>query len=386
MLRSAWFIARKEISHLIRRRETILWTFVMPILFFYFIGTVTGGFGGPSKARPVPLALRAPGRGGFLIRELIHRLELQNYQVVRPATEEEFESYSRRLIVPEPAPPDGSFSEAVLAGKPALLKLRLRGSELTTNYDKFRVARAVYGVLADLVVIRETQSNVTADAFRRLEQMPRALTLKVRPAGKRAEIPIGFSQAIPGTMVMFTMLVLLTSGSILLVIEREQGLLRRLASTPISRASVVLGKWAGKLALGLVQIGFAMAVGTVLFRMDWGHALPMVCAVLLGWAAFNAALGILLANLARSQAQMAGIGLLTTMVLAALGGCWWPIEVSPDWMQRFALFLPTGLTMDALHKLVNFGYGPEVAVPHLLALLLAALVAGMLAARTFRYQ
>ena len=47
--------------------------------------------------------------------------------------------------------------------------------------------------------------------------------------------PIGFSQAVPGTMVMFTMLVLLTSGAVTLVVERDQGLLRRLASAPISR-------------------------------------------------------------------------------------------------------------------------------------------------------
>ena len=45
LLQGAWFIARKDVAYLLRRRETILWTFVMPIVFFYFIGTVTGGFG-----------------------------------------------------------------------------------------------------------------------------------------------------------------------------------------------------------------------------------------------------------------------------------------------------------------------------------------------------
>ena len=56
--------------------------------------------------------------------------------------------------------------------------------------------------------------------------MPRALTLSVTSAGKRLVPPIGFAQAVPGTMVMFTMLVLLTSGAVTLVVEREQGLLR----------------------------------------------------------------------------------------------------------------------------------------------------------------
>jgi ABC-type multidrug transport system permease subunit len=73
-------------------------------------------------------------------------------------------------------------------------------------------------------------------------------------------------------------------------------------------------------------------------------------------------------------------------VLAALGGCWWPVEVTPQWMQGFALTLPTGWTMDALHKLVNFGAGATSVVPHLLALVVAALVLGWAAVRTFRFQ
>jgi len=134
--------------------------------------------------------------------------------------------------------------------------------------------------------------------------------------------PGGFSQAVPGTMV------LLTSGAILLVSERERGLLRRLAATPISRGSIVLGKWVARMALALVQIGFAMA----------------------------------------------------------LGGCWWPIEITPRWMQRRALVLPSGWCMDAMHRLVSFGYGAESAWPHALALAVGASLLGWLGTRQFRYQ
>jgi ABC-2 type transport system permease protein len=191
---------------------------------------------------------------------------------------------------------------------------------------------------------------------------------------------------VPGTMVMFTMLVLLTSGAIMLIVEREHGLLRRLASTPISPGSIVLGKWTARMAMGLVQIGFAMVVGRVLFRMDWGNSLPMVILVLVSLAAFNASLALLLANIARTQAQMAGMGVVATMVLAALGGCWWPIEITPRWMQSLALALPTGWTMDAMHRLVSFGYGAGSAVPHVAALSVAALAAGWIGTRIFRYQ
>jgi hypothetical protein len=58
MLRAAWFIARKDVQYMLRERETLLWTFIMPIIFFFFIGTITGGFAGDdSPDRPDPLVL-----------------------------------------------------------------------------------------------------------------------------------------------------------------------------------------------------------------------------------------------------------------------------------------------------------------------------------------
>ena len=185
---------------------------------------------------------------------------------------------------------------------------------------------------------------------------------------------------------MFTMLVSLTSGGILLVLERRLGLLRRLAAAPISRASVVAGKWAARLALAVVQIAFAMITGTLLFHMHWGPALPTVLVLLAAWAAFNSSLSLLLGSLARTEGQMVGIGVLSSMALGALGGCWWPIEISPRWMQTLSLCLPTGWTMNAMHHLVSFGDPPLTVMPHVLAIAAGALVLGWAAARVFRYQ
>ena len=42
MLRDAFYIARMDTRYLLSRRETIVWTFVMPVVFFYFIGAITG--------------------------------------------------------------------------------------------------------------------------------------------------------------------------------------------------------------------------------------------------------------------------------------------------------------------------------------------------------
>jgi ABC-2 type transport system permease protein len=379
-LRSAAFIARTDLWFMLRQRETLLWVFVMPLLFFYFIGTVTAGFSGPSGDQRDPLALQTSAASGVVLDAIVNRLGGQNYRVERPATPAALEPYTRRLTLSD-------FQDSSVAeGMRVQATFEQHGDGLSASFDEFRVARALYTVSADLAVLKVTGQPVTTEALSALAAAPRQLTLSVRPAGRRDEPPAGFSQAVPGTMVMFTMLILLTSGAIMLVVERQFGLLRRLASTPITPGAVVAGKWGARMALGVVQVAFAMVVGRVLFKVDWGPSLPMVVLVLVTWAAFNASFALLLGNIARTQPQMAGLGVLTTMVLAALGGCWWPIEITPEWMQSLALTLPTGWTMDALHKLVNFGYGSAAAAPHVAALAVATVLCGWGGAKIFRYQ
>ena len=378
-VRSAAFIARSDLWFMLRQRETVLWLFAMPLLFFYFIGTVTSGFSGDGDPRD-NLALQTSASQGVVLDAIVHRLEERNFRVDRPATPAAIEPYTRRLAFP------AFTDESVHAGSQVQATLVLRNDGPTASLDQFRVSRALYTVAADLAVLKTTGQPVTREALAALASAPRQLTLAVTPAGKREEPPSGFSQAVPGTMVMFTMIILLTAGAILLVVERQHGLLRRLASTPITPGAIIAGKWTARMALGVVQVSFAMLVGRLVFGVDWGASLPMVVLVLVAWASFNASFGLLLGNLARTQPQMAGGGVLTSMILAALGGCWWPIEITPKWMQSLALALPTGWTMDALHKLVNFGYEPATAVPHVTALVVATVICGWGGAKFFRYQ
>ncbi len=377
MLRNALFLARLDLLHMLRRRETQLWTFLMPIIFFYFIGTVTRGFSGGAGQREA-IALHAPN-GGFLADRLAARLEARDYQVVRVASEAELAKHSRRLAIPD------GFTDAVLAGKPVKISLTRSGGGMASSYDEVRVNRAVYTLLADLV-LAETAGQLTPESLATVENKPRSLTLQVETAGQRQKIPAGFDQAVPGTMVMFTLMLMFTGGGISLLIERRQGLLRRLASSPMSRGSVVLGKWGARMMLGMVQIGFAMLVGRFLFKVYWGPHIFTLFAVLLAYGALAASLGVLLGNFGKTEGQIVAIGVITTNVFAALGGCWWPIEITPRWTQSLALFLPTGWAMDALHKLVSFGYGPASVAPHFLGMSLAAILAGAIVSRTFRFQ
>jgi len=377
MIGDAWYLARTDVWRLLHSREVLVWTFVMPVVFFYFIGMVNQG-GSPD--RKDTLAVSAAPDAGFLADELTRRLGSRDFLIVVPESREKFLQYGRRLEIP------AGFTASVLAGTPMKIRFSRTGQDQGADYDRVRISRATYTVLADLIAVRKDGAEPTAERFRQLAAEPRTLQLDVRTAGHRIVPPSGYEQSVPGTMVMFTLTVLFTAGGVSLMLERVHGILRRLAFTPMSRGAVVLGKWAARMAIGSLQIAVAMIAGSVLFRLLWGPNLPMVVVVMLAYGGLAATLAMLLGNFGRSVPQVIGVGVISSNLLAGLGGCWWPIEITPRWAQHLALFLPTGWTMDALHKLVNFGASPATVIPHVCVSVALALAAGWVLARTFRFE
>lgn len=389
MFQSALFIAGFDLKQLFKQRETLMWTFLMPVLFFYFIGTVTGGgnMGAPTD-KPSPIALLLPYEpqpDDFLVDSLAERLTAHNFSVQITGTIDA-NTPNRRLVLPELPEAHSDWTGALLEGEvmePRLHETR-RGSG--AMFDEVRASQALYSLLLDMIVLKREGAAINLANMQELSGRPRALTIDQRTAGERPTPPQGYAQTIPGTMVMFTMMILLTGGATLLVTERRAGLLRRLAAAPVHPGSVILGKWLARMGLAVVQLTFSMLLGQWLFHMDWGSSLAAVCLLLLLWAAFNASLSLLLATLARTEGQVSGIAVLGTMLLAALGGCWWPIEVAPAWMQSLAGFLPTGWAMDAMHQLVHFGHGISSAANSMVLLALSSLALAFIATRRFRFE
>ena len=383
-MKNALFIGWYDVRHQLRQGATLVWVFIMPPVFFYFIGTVTGGFSGAmtgGSATPLVIAAEAPG---FLREQIDTRLRDNGFA---PEWRDEVVPDENGELPRRVLSLDANLSDQVVAGETVKARFDTRASALSRNYEVIRIQRSLYTALADIVTAdARREGDLTAEALIELNSETRVWQLDVAPAGERQVIPSGFQQAIPGTLVMFTLLVLLTSGSSMLVVERQQGLLRRLAYAPMSRTEVVAGKWGGRMVLAMLQIGSAVLIGTLVFDMQWGPDVPMIIVVLASWAAFCASAGLMLGSLAKTEGQASGLGVLTANVLAALGGCWWPIEVTPAWMQNVQNFTPTGWTMDALHKLISFEAGAASAIPYVVTLLLASMLVMFIATKRFKYE
>ncbi|MCG8369137.1 MAG: ABC transporter permease [Proteobacteria bacterium] len=382
-MRNTLFIAWSDVRAQLREGSTLLWLLVMPPIFFYFIGTVTSGFSsGISGGQGTPLTVIAENPG-FMQDQVERRLVANDFA---PTWVEALETAEGEAAPTRTLTFDAAMSDKLLADEAVKATYDTEANALSREFEEIRIQRSLYTVLADVIVADATAGPLSEEALQTVNDAPRVWQLDVSTAGQRKKIPTGFEQAVPGILVMFTLLVLLTTSGTTLVQERMQGLLRRLASTPISRAEVIAGKWEGRMALAAIQVTVALAFGTFLFNMDWGPDVAMVILVLAVWAGFCASAGLWLGTVAKTEAQAAGLGVLAANLLAALGGCWWPIEVTPEWMQMIQKTIPTGWTMDALHKLISFQAGAASVIPNVLLLIAGAVVFGVLAARRFRYE
>ena len=139
------------------------------------------------------------------------------------------------------------------------------------------------------------------------------------------------------------------------------------------------------MVMAIVQVAVGMIYGTLFFSMNWGPDLPMVVLLLLAWAGFCASLGLFAGCIGRTEGQVIGLGVLGTMLMAALGGCWWPIEITPAWMQSLAGFLPAGWAMNGMHQLVSFQNGPTSAMTPMIYMVIGIVILCWAASKRFRF-
>jgi ABC-type multidrug transport system permease subunit/uncharacterized FlaG/YvyC family protein len=161
-----------------------------------------------------------------------------------------------------------------------------------------------------------------------------------------------FDQNVPGFAVTFLMLGMLLGISLGLLDEREWGTLERMRALPVGPSHFMLAKLLARFLVGVGQMIILLAVGWLAFGVSLG---PQPLALLLptcGIAFAGTAFGLIVAAVARSRESVFSVGSVVMVTMAAVGGCWWPIDLEPRWMRSVALAFPTTWAMDAFNDLM----------------------------------
>jgi ABC-2 type transport system permease protein len=206
------------------------------------------------------------------------------------------------------------------------------------------------------------------------------------PTGMRVKkLPDVFQQNVPGyTIYGIFWIVSLLAVSVLG--EKRVGTFRRLLVSPMSRLVMLAGKLVPYYLINIVQITIMLGVSSVLFKMSLGHSPAGLVVVSLAAAAAATGLGVLVAALARTEAQVGGLTVLLLLSLSALGGCFVPRFLMPSWLRMVGLVTPHAWALDAYQDLLVRGYNFVEVLPKVGVLGAFAVVFFAIGVWRFRFE
>jgi ABC-2 type transport system permease protein len=339
-------MARKDLKIFLKERGTLLYLFVIPILFILAFGGATGMASDPQEeAIILPVVNLDPDSDASqaLLDALnqVGGIQCETYDEAQAKANLDRGKIDRMLTIP------ANYAADLQAGHPVTLLL-VNGPD--ANPAKTEAVRGVVaGVAADLslktqliasfrqmadmqaatnseqqvftaeIIIEQAQSQFDRSRTEPLLAVEESWPEQILDENEQDINPL--SVYVPGFAVLFIFLTAQTTAQSIYE-EKKVGSFRRLLAAPISKITILVGKMIPNFLIGFVQIIVLFSAGVLVFPvlgldpMSLGNdplALILICLVVV---LCSTSLGVLIAAIARTEGQIGG---LSSVVLWAFG-------------------------------------------------------------------
>ncbi|MDW8318040.1 MAG: ABC transporter permease [Anaerolineae bacterium] len=191
--------------------------------------------------------------------------------------------------------------------------------------------------------------------------------LQVEPGAAAGSVPYDPAANSSAGQLITWVFIPLIGISALFAQERQAGTLRRLLVTPTPRGTFLLGTVVGNVFWALVQMALLVLFGVAVLKVRWADHPAALVTMLVSATLAAAALGVMLGAFVKTPAQANNLSIALGMVMALLGGCWYPIELFPEAVRTAVKVLPTTWAMQGMTDMLLRGQGlagvlPEAAV------------------------
>jgi ABC-2 type transport system permease protein len=193
---------------------------------------------------------------------------------------------------------------------------------------------------------------------------------------------------VPGIIAFAVMTTTYQNLAIVLTIQRDGGVLKRLRGTPLPPWAYIAGRLGSAAITSLLLVAVTLAIGVVVYGVDVRAAtLPGLAITLLVGIACFSVLGVAITGvIPHADAAPAVVNALL-LPLVFVSGIFFPSESAPGWLETVASVFPVQHLAHAL----QLAFDPATAAPGLVGgdLLVLGLwaVAGLVVAiRTFRWE
>jgi ABC-2 type transport system permease protein len=406
-MKKLFLIGIKDLKLIFRDRAALIFMLLAPFLLTIGMGFVTGRFSGSSSGLsdvPVIIVNLDNDQLGNALADLFSSQELAD--LMEPTSSSDPET-ARRLIDEDQAAaaviiPKG-FTRSILPAQgtmfdpnsppsePVTIEVYTNPSRPTSAgvvkaiVDEFvsRVEEGRTSGMISLIQLMQTglldPQNAEGEArrlFANVEQNEStSITLLKNQEGAQAiEFDI-LAYMAPGMALLFLMYTVSYGGRSILV-ERSQGTLPRLLTSPTSTAEVLGGKVLGIFLTGVAQVGILILASSIFFGVQWGDTLGLALLILA--AVFGATgWGMLITALARTPAQIGSVGSALMLIFGILGGSFIQLENMPPLVQTLSKITPNAWGLDGFTTLALGGTLANLIEPITALLIMGSVLFGV---------
>ncbi len=356
---------------MVRDKIFFFWTLVFPLVFILIFGNLYKEDRGPTLASLMVLNQDQGQWGAYFIEKL------KSPGISLELVEEEPEEYNRILIIPE------DFSKKMENKKAQQLMFKKKESAdvKAAAQVETRIIQAIAKVITELILHPDMTTF-----FEKKSEFKNIIEIKSQlPENTLVKVPSGFDHVIPGILVQFLMMMVLIYGGIVVMMDRQKGILSRILFSSASIAELWGGKFVGRLLMGILQALILIVTGLLFFSLNLGNIFLSFLNVLI-FSICIASLSIFIGSVLKKEDLIIGVSVLTANMFAALAGCWWPIEVVPQTFRTMGMISPAYWAMDVFHQVIFFNKGLTDILINFIVLMGFTLVFTLMAIKFFKIK
>jgi len=383
-----WHIGWNDIKIMVRDKVFFVWTLLFPLVFIFIFGNLYRGDSAPAQASLMVLNQDKGQWGAYFIEKI------KSPGIAIELIEKEPEKYNRILVIP------ADFSDKIEAktAQELVLKKYADANVNATSQVKTKIIQAIAKVITELILHGDrdldTFFNNTPKERHQTDRewvggaTPFKNIIEIKsqfPEGTLTKTPSGFDHVIPGTLVQFIMMMVLIYGGISVMMDRKHGVLGRILFSSASIPELWGGKFLGRLMMGIIQALILIITGILFFKLNLGNYFLSLLNVLV-FSIATASLSIFIGSVLKKEDLIIGVSVLLANLFAALGGCWWPMEIVPQTFKTIGMISPAYWAMDAFHQVIFFNKGLADILMNLIVLLGFAVIFTLLAVKFFKIK
>lgn len=306
---------------------------------------------------------------------LIEELSRTKEYILKPiSSEEELKGSIIRqkgkigITIPE------NFSNALLAGDTPKVELY----ELSSSEASYTINMAVEGTvgrIGDAAAVVNASGGTIEDQMTELENI---LNQTAKHQVKAVSTDMGL-YAKPGlnNVTGFTLMFMmgLISSTVMLVVEdRRMRTMSRIFTAPVRSYQIALGNFLGSFALGAIQVVAVLLLTKYVLRYEYGVSFFMHFVILTAFMLVSMGIASTIAGMIRNPQNAGMLNSLIITPTCMLGGCFWPLSIMPDFLQKIANFIPQKWAIEAVETAASGGTMADIQLPLLILGLMAIIL------------